>query len=186
MIFSKRQQRPRNTDIPSEERILETGFVKRCGVCWREWSADQFTIEDGQERCPTCVDTRTAEYKADRQTQESEFAASREPKPQISQAPLASTFPGTIRQITDENGVRIYDSSKLSLIRNVAKTLLLLGRSFSATDTITGSTGITIVVDARTATQTDLSITADLTMTPGDYYGITFNDVVFRNIFSVR
>jgi len=141
--------------------------------------------EDGQERCPQCVDTRTASYKAERESAEAEYAASREPKPQISQAPLASTFPGTIARLTNASGARVYEGAPLALVRNVATTLLLVGRSFSAVDTITASTGITVDVSARTATLTTLSLTAAGSMTPGSYH-LIFNNVYFHNVLSVR
>jgi hypothetical protein len=185
MISHKRQPKEPNTDRPSLEKRLESGLIKRCGVCWREWAAEEFTEEDGQERCPTCVDERTATWKAETQRTETEYAISREPEPQISKAPLKSTFPGSIRIIKDANGNRVYQSAPLNLIRTVAKTLVLYGRDFSATDTITGSTGLTITVSSRTATQTDLSVTAGGSMTPGNYH-LVFNDVYYHNLFSVR
>jgi hypothetical protein len=165
---------------------MDSGLVKRCPVCWRIWQAEAMTQEDGQDRCPTCVSGgRSESEKAETLAREQAYAASREPEPQMSQATLDMTVPGTIRNITDADGARVYDGSPLNMIRTVAKTLLLLGRDFSADDTITGSTGLTLSVTLRTATQTTLSVTADVSMSPGTF-SMTFNDVVFRNIFSVR
>lgn len=190
MISSKRAQKPRVTQYPSLEKKLESGLIKRCGVCWREWEASAFTVEEGAvgtpERCPVCVDERTSLQKLADQVQAQERAKASEPEPQQSNAPLRLTFPGTVREMTDSNGTQVKQSAPLALTRTVAKTLLLLGRDFSASDTISGSDGLTINVDSRTATQTDLSITAASSMTPGNNYHLIFNSVYFHNVFSVR
>ncbi len=177
-------------DFPDIESQVESGFVKRCGVCWRIWSAGEFTVEDGargtEERCPTCVDKASPTRNAQIQAEEAEYAATRNPPPQQSIAPLKSTFPGTIVRMTDANGVKVYGSAPLRLIRNVAKTLLLVGRSFSATDTITASTGITVGLTAQIPALTTLSITAGVGMTPTDHGSLVFNGETFKDIFSVR
>lgn len=183
-----RKPKPRSYAEPDERRILETCEVRRCPVCDKEWEASVFVDEDGIKKCPRCVDERTASWKAETEARETEYAASRsEVRPQKldGSAPLEGTFPGTIRKLTDANGVLVYQSAPLSLTRSVAKTLLLLGRSFSSSDTISGSTGLTIDVTTRTATQTDLSVTAGASMTPGGY-DLIFNDVYFTNVFRVR
>jgi hypothetical protein len=185
MITTKKRQPQTNLDRPSMERMLESAYVKRCPVCWRIWQADAITQEDGQDRCPSCVSNgRSETEKAETLSREAQFVATRILQPQISQAPLDSTFPGTIREITDENGTRVYQGAPLQIYRTVAKTLLLLGRDFSASDTITGASGLTITVSTRTATQTDLSITADVSMTPGEY-ALIFNDVYFHNVLRI-
>lgn len=187
-MLTKRKPFDRPADVSSEERIrqtLESGLVKNCPICRRNWPAESMLLEDGMERCPTCAGRKTQTFKAETIAEETAFAASREPGPQESQASLSKTFPGTVVKITDANGTKVYDAAPLRLIRNVATTLLLRGRSFSASDTITGPANLTISVSARTAVLTTLSITAGLTMTPGTY-SLTFNSVVFRNLFSVR
>ena len=185
MILSKRQPRPRVYAKPDRERILETAWVKLCGVCRREWQAEAISLEDGIEKCPNCLD---GSRKADLETlaRETAYAASREPKPQFSQAPLTTTFPGTIVRMTDADGNRVYQSTPLRLIKTVTKQLLLVGRDFSATDTITGATNLTIAVASRTAALTTLDLTAESALEAGDTYGITFNGVDFNNILSVR
>lgn len=142
-------------------------------------------LEDNQERCPTCQDFDTIEYTSRTLAEETAYAASRVLLPQISQAPLDGTFPGSITSITDASGTRVYEASPLRLPRTVATGLLLNGRSFSSSDTITGNASLTISVSARTTTLTTLSLTAAVGMTPGKY-GITFNDVDFNNILEVR
>lgn len=190
MLTFKRKPLPLVNEKPDKDKRVESGLVKRCGVCWRIWDADAFTNEEGQvgteERCPQCVDTRTPLWKADTFAEETEYAVSREPEPQDSIAQLKSTFPGSITRITDSNATRVYDGAPFRLIKSVARTLLLTGRSFSSSDTITGSTGLTVTVLLRSDTLTSLSITADSAMASGDHYSLTFNNVVFRNIFSVR
>jgi hypothetical protein len=164
----------------------ETTRIKRCGICLRLCPANDVELEDGVEKCPGCFSGRDAAFEAADEARAAKRVASWYPAPQRSNKPLSQTFPGTIRKITDENGVHVYSSAPLALVRGVAKTLLLLGRAFSASDTITGDTGLTISVTDRTTSQTTLSVTADVSMTPSDHYGLTFNDVVFRSIFSVR
>ncbi len=197
MISSKRQQPPsRQGQIPDLEAITESGLVKRCGVCWRLWDAGAYTIEEGatgtEERCPSCVDERTAIQKAQTLIAETEYAASREPPPQISNAPLKSTFPGTIVRLTDTNGVRISESAPLRVIRAAiflqTINMLLVGRSFSASDTLVakGSALLTCEVESTTATLTSVAVGADTLCPPGDRYGFTFNGIDFNNIISVR
>ncbi len=165
--------------------MLETGFIKRCGICMFKFERDAVKMEDGIEKCVNCTDHRDEAWKAATEAREVAYAASREPQPQMSQAALERAFPSTIRYLSDTNGSRVSQSAPLNLSRGVAKTLLLNGREFASSDAITGSTGLIITVSARTSTQTTLSVTAVLSMTPGNY-SLRFNDSDWLNIFSVR
>jgi hypothetical protein len=188
MLSSRRRERPRVTVHPDKKRWLETAMVKRCGVCAFRWEASEVVMEEGVEKCPNCIEHRTEEWKAEVAAKDAEQAARWDESaatPQISQIPLDRTFPGTVVRITDANGNAVRQSSPLRLTRTVAKTLLLIGRDFVAADTITGASGLTISVSARTATLTTLSLTAGAGMAAGDY-GITFNDIEFKNLLVVR
>jgi hypothetical protein len=185
LLSSRRRQPRRIAQQPDRNKWIESAWVKRCGVCMRRWEASEVQMEDGIEKCPACIDHRTEEWKAETAARDAAQAASWEAMPQVSQAPLVRVFPGTIREITDSSSNAVYQSSPLALVRGVARTILLLGRNFSSADTITGAAGLTISVSARTETLTTLSLTAGLSMSAGSY-GLTFNDIEYRNILSVR
>lgn len=161
--------------------------IKRCGTCWREWPAGQMIEEDGQDRCPECVEIRTPSFVAHTTAREQEYAAGRILRPQISKVPLKSTFPPTIVTMTDASGNQVSQSHKLNLRRNVASTLILNGRGFTATDSLSYSTGLSdSTAPVTTATQKTLSIIASLVAVPGDHYGLTLGGVSYPNCISVR
>lgn len=170
--------------------MLETAEIKRCAVCLVIWEASAIVREDGLERCPRHrLGDRSEERKAEILAAEQQYIAEcveRESLPQISDAPFTDPILGSIRKMTDADGRRVYAGAPLSMVRGVAKTLLLLGRDFSASDVITGHADMTVAVSSRTATLTTLSLTAGVSMTPGDGYGLVFNDVHYRGLFSVR
>jgi hypothetical protein len=145
------------------------------------------TEEDGQDRCPECVEIRTPSYVAHTMAREQEYAASRILRPQISKVPLASKFPPTIVAMTDGSGNPVSQSHRLKLSRNIAASLILSGRGFTSTDSYSYSTGLSdSSAPVTTATQKTLSIIASLIATPGDNYGLTFNGVLYPNCISVR
>lgn len=184
-------------------RKIASHRVKRCGTCTYEFPEEDMTIEDGQERCPMCVDLYTADWLAH---EELHVAAVKEASaqqlvipPQYSIRTLLESRPGTVTLITDASGNVVSQSAPLAMTRNVAKGLLIYGQYFTSACTVTYDTGITNnlapvitpAVPGGTPAIMTLSIIAALGMTPGNYT-LTFNDGVstygqpYVGILSVR
>jgi hypothetical protein len=200
MQYIVKRNRPRTyykADAQKERRISE-GRVKRCGVCTLEVPASDITEEPGVngavgaaiEKCPMCVDTMSAEWRQKEQedvAQEIEESTERAYLPQISYRPLNEPQPTIINSITDSAGNWLSQSQPLSLTRGgTAVTVLINGRRFASTDTISYPTGISDnSAPIRTNTLTTLSLVASGAMSAGSY-SLTFNGHVYVNIFSVR
>lgn len=191
MRYIKKRFIPR-TDYDSTSqkwRRIREHRVKRCGTCTYEVPASDVVLEDGAEHCPMCMDVMTSEWKANeldnvaRIKGESAVLAY---LPQLSIRSLNEVIPSAVTSITDSDGIWVTQTSPLAMFRGEAITLLLNGRRFASTDTITYSTGISDdSAISRTDTVTTLSIIADLGMGAGSY-SLTFNGHVYRNILSVR
>lgn len=172
-------------------RILATARVKRCGTCTLEVPEADIIVEDGQERCPMCLDLLTAEWKA----QEEAYVAAVKSNaieclampPQISIRALNETEVGSVTAFTDSAGNDVWQSRPLSLRRGgAAVTALMKGRDFTATDTLSYSTGISDnSAPVVTSTLITLSLVASGVMAAGQY-SLTFNGHTFRNVFAVR
>lgn len=189
-VISQRRPLPQVFREPNERAMLESAEIGRCAVCMFQWEASKLVMEDGHSRCPRHrLGDRSEERKAEITQVETERMAEFlevEFLPQISDVKLTDAILGSIRKITNNLGVQVYESKPLRLVRGVADTLLLLGRNFSTSDVITGPSGMTISVAARTAIQTTLTVTAGMGMASGDGYQFVFNGVHYRSIFSVR
>jgi hypothetical protein len=186
-VLYQRRVPPRRHEKPDEREILAEGFKKRCPQCRVVWPASKMTEEDGIERCPNCVDVITSAVRA---AADEDFAAKVEryqSEPQISQAPLSIPIPPVVTEITDGGGVIVSGARPLRLRRTVPAALLLIGRNFVASDTISFPVGISSDSPlVRTPTLVTLSVVADVSMAPGDHYSLIFNGHIFRDVFSVR
>ena len=173
---------------PDQALLRSGGALKRCGVCGRLWPAYAVLLEDEQELCPSCVDVRYPTFIAEATAAGAERVARMSvPRPQISQMPVLETSGPAVATITDSNGSAVTCATPLRMLRTVAATLLLTGIKFSASDVISYSTGISNAsAIVRTATLTTLTLIADVSMTAGDHYHLTFNNIIYRDVFSVR
>ena len=187
----------------TRQRQLSTARVKRCGTCTYQVPEDDITIEDGQERCPMCRDTYTAQYLADEQQDVAQVqidsALRLVQPPQFSVRALQESRPGVVTLITDSAGSVISSTSPLRMLRNVATTVILQGQYFTGACTMSYPTGlsdasapvITPAVAGGTPALMTLSVIAASGMAPGNY-SITFNDGVssvgttFTGILAVR
>ncbi|MFA6958587.1 MAG: hypothetical protein WC538_22180 [Thermoanaerobaculia bacterium] len=181
----ERRRAPIRRYTPSEEEILASPSIRRCGVCNRVWPDDRFTVEDGIERCPNCVDVTTASYRA----LMAKIAAEQAAKPMtfpVSQFRLAPTRPSSITSITNAAGTRLKPGAPLVMSRGSNYVVLLNGVNFASSDTITYTDGISDASPlVRTSTLVTLTITAAPSTTPGRG-SLTFNGYHFLDLFAIR
>jgi hypothetical protein len=171
-----------------ERQRIDEMRQERCHRCDGLYPSSVMAWEDGRRRCPNCVEIRgrdelerirgeAFEWIAEDVIEGQPFAL----KYATEDAPVGVTVSMTV------SGVAVTPSVPLYLTRGAAATTLVLaGHNFSTADTVSATSGITVAVSSRTATQTDLSVQADVGATPGDFYSLTFNGTTFRNIFRVR
>ena len=177
-------------------RVVESHRVKRCGVCTFEFPEEDVTVEDGIEKCPLCVDTLTAEWKAN---EVSDVAAVKMASAMALQNPtqysvksLQEPRPGIVTSITDSAGNALSQSTPLFMPRTVAKTVLLLGVRFTAANITTYAAGIANnAAPVITPTLITLSLIASSGVTPGAYAitmadGQTQTGHVYPAILAVR
>lgn len=168
---------------PSRARLLSEE-IERCGYCMRLWPKSDMLDEDGIRTCPNDRIITTETLKAETLEREAEKAELYVIQPNISQAVMRRTIPATVTELEDINGTRVYSGAPLVVRRSSSATLVLVGRGFSASDTITFSSGISASV-SRTTTQTTLTLTIAANATIG-VQDVTFNGNTLRGVIQVR
>lgn len=184
MNFVKRRiQIPANfhSDTYEGQRLCEVE-QERCGQCWDLWPKSTMADEDGKRRCPDCIDTTSAEWKARVEAHDSDRIATRQTRPQSSDAPFIESVPH-IRVMENASGARINQSNPLVLVRSgAAKTITVKGGNFASTDTFTYSTGISddVAPSLSGSTQWTLTLEASGSASAGLNH-LYFNGHIYRN-----
>lgn len=187
-FVKRRQQTPAHfhSDAYGDQRLREVAN-ERCGQCWDRWPKSVLKDEDGKRRCPDCLDTTSAEWKARVDAHDAAMLATKQTKPQDSNAPLNDSEPPHIRIMTNAAGTRINQSNPLGLVRSgSAVTLTLTGGGFVSTDAFTYSAEIEDDVAPALSGTTiwTLTLIATGAASPGLNH-LYFNNHIYRNIFMV-
>lgn len=161
---------------------------ERCGLCFDRWPKSMMLDNDGTRRCPDCYEERDIEAKNAIIAHDNHQRATRQTRPQVSEAPLKETAIPFIRTMETAAGTRVLASSPLNLSRGgAAVQLILKGGNFKSTDTFSYSSGISnsIAASLSGTSQWTLTLVASGGMTAGQWH-LTYNNHTYRNIFSVR
>lgn len=186
-IIRRRQQNPVNyesTDLDLTRSVEQ----ERCPQCWnRRPAAAMVTESDGIRRCPDCLVVRTEVDKARIQEHDAARIASRQTRPQVSQAQLNDDTPAHIRIFETAAGVRVTPSAPLTLVRSgSAVELVITGGDFASTDEFSYSTGISDNTAPALSGTTEWTLTLEASgaATPGPN-NLTFNNHTYRGLLVV-
>lgn len=189
IIKQRRQNRRDFHSSDYDQQRLREVTQETCGVCADRWPASMMLTEDGKRRCPDCSDNgKSQEERAEILNYDAARIQERQTRPQIDMGRgINRTFSGTIISIKDSNGVSITQSNPLYLTAGGAsKTLTCAGSGFASSDTVSGSTGVTVTKSVDSASQVTLTCSADGGTAAGDYYHLTYNGTTIRGLFRVR
>lgn len=178
----------RGPDFYDRRRIAEVEQERCQGACKDLYPASVMAWEDGRRRCPNCIEIRGAVRLEEIRSEAQEWIAEDVIRSQpYAPRPASEDAPQGVATSMTVGGVAVTQSAPLYLTRGASpSTLILLGQNFSANDTASATSGITLAVSVITAADRRYDVSADVGATPGDFYSLTFNGTTFRNIFRVR
>lgn len=171
-------------------RIIREGRVKRCSTCTYLVPESDITIEDGVEHCPMCVDTMTAEWKANEEQAVAQVKSDAIRRlfnpPQFSVRSLKEDIPAAITSITDSTGADVHQSRPLNVRTGVSSTLFLGGQHLDtlvpADVSARPSAGIALTYTPVSATASHLAVLCSAV----GVFSILYQNHTYRNIVSAR
>lgn len=191
-IIRKRIQNPVDIGTANafDQQRIDSMRQERCwGSCRALWPASMITVResDGMHLCPNDMEIGKVEI-AIMQAENAARAEGETPLPFPPTRMALESPVGAVTSITTAAGLAITPTAPLQFQQGgAAKTVLLTGVRFSATDTLSYSAGFSdSVAPVVTSTLITLSLVVAGGTTAGDRYSLTFNGTTFRNIFSVR